>query len=76
MTVTYLDIARSYERFLGPDVGQEGSNHEPRWESVPRTGRTVIDLDPEEQEKTAHNREGAEQARKKRPREASQEDVP
>eukprot|EP00972_Heterocapsa_arctica_P088104 12990892-Heterocapsa_arctica.AAC.1 len=47
LTVTYLDIARSYERFLCPEVGQEGSNEEPRRERVPRTGRPVIDLDPE-----------------------------
>eukprot|EP00972_Heterocapsa_arctica_P021114 3107524-Heterocapsa_arctica.AAC.1 len=54
MTLTYLDIARSYEMFLCPEVGQEGSNHELRRESGLCTGRAAIDLDPEEQEEMTY----------------------
>eukprot|EP00972_Heterocapsa_arctica_P052870 7783126-Heterocapsa_arctica.AAC.1 len=67
--MTYADTARSYERFLYPEVGQEGNTRELRRENAPRTGRAVF----EEQEEIARNRDGAEQTQKKRPRKASQE---
>eukprot|EP00972_Heterocapsa_arctica_P028421 4179455-Heterocapsa_arctica.AAC.1 len=74
--VTYMDIARCYERFLCPEAGQGGSHEEPSREHVLRTGRTVIDLDPEVQDAINQSQGGEEQVGRKRPRGASEEDVP
>eukprot|EP00972_Heterocapsa_arctica_P083137 12251598-Heterocapsa_arctica.AAC.1 len=52
--MTYLDIARSYERFRCPEVGFEGSNQELRRASGHRSGGAAIDLDPEEQEEMTY----------------------
>eukprot|EP00972_Heterocapsa_arctica_P004039 600580-Heterocapsa_arctica.AAC.1 len=58
---SYLDIARCYERFLCPEAGPGGRQEEPRREHVLRSGRTVIDLDPEAQEASNQIQDGEEQ---------------